>query len=109
MIVVAVGKLAYEAALFQHLLERQSTPMKRSALLLSGELAPVTLARFVCGVLGGVLFPALLWRSGAGFEPVQLVATVVFAGGLSLLGELLERYLFFTAAVAPRMPGGLKT
>jgi Fe-S-cluster-containing dehydrogenase component/DMSO reductase anchor subunit len=109
LLVVAVGKLAYEVALFQHLMERQLTPMKRSARLLMGELAPVTLARFVCGGLGGVLFPAWLWRSGTEFEPVQLVATVVFVGVLSVLGELLERFLFFAAAVAPRMPGGLKT
>jgi hypothetical protein len=26
----------------------------------------------------------------------------------SVGGELLERYLFFTAAVAPKMPGGLR-
>jgi hypothetical protein len=26
---------------------------------------------------------------------------------LLLIGELLERYLFFTAVVAPKMPGGL--
>jgi hypothetical protein len=26
---------------------------------------------------------------------------------LALAGELLERYLFFAASTAPRMPGGL--
>jgi hypothetical protein len=26
---------------------------------------------------------------------------------ISLLGELLERYLFFTAVIPPKMPGGI--
>ena len=29
------------------------------------------------------------------------------AAALCFAGELLERYLFFTAVAAPRMPGGI--
>jgi len=29
------------------------------------------------------------------------------AGFTAILGELTERYLFFSAVVAPRMPGGI--
>jgi hypothetical protein len=42
------------------------------------------------------------------------VAGAEFVGAASLLfvaclaGELLERYLFFTACAAPRMPGGIR-
>jgi Fe-S-cluster-containing dehydrogenase component/DMSO reductase anchor subunit len=109
MLLAAVGKLGYEAALFLHLLERQVTPLKRSALLLVNDLAAVAIARFACGVLGGVLLPALLLQSATALSPAALLATVLLAAGFSVTGELLERYLYFTAAVAPRMPGGLKT
>jgi hypothetical protein len=39
----------------------------------------------------------------------SLVPTVVATGILpiSLLGELLERYLFFRAVIPPKMPGGI--
>jgi formate dehydrogenase iron-sulfur subunit len=94
-------KLLWELTVFTHLKDRQWTEMKRTALLMSGLLKWATVQRFVCGALGGVLLPLLvLFRA---LPPV-------FATGilpLSLLGELLERYLFFTAVIPPKMPGGI--
>jgi formate dehydrogenase iron-sulfur subunit len=75
--------------------------MKRTALLMSGVLKRATVPRFVCGALGGILLPLLV---------LFHVLSPIFAAGilpLSLLGELLERYLFFTAVIPPKMPGGI--
>jgi formate dehydrogenase iron-sulfur subunit len=95
------AKLLWELTVFSHLKEREWTDMKRTALLMSGVLKRATVARFVCGALGGVLLPMLvLFRV---LPPIS--ATGILP--LSMLGELLERYLFFTAVIPPKMPGGI--
>jgi formate dehydrogenase iron-sulfur subunit len=111
MIVVAVLKLGFELSLFRYLADRQNHSMRRSAVLMSGPLAGFTLARFACGVLGGLAMPALLLRSGTG-TPQEPVVMMMLAGMLfmaCLAGELIERYLFFAAIASPRMPGSLKS
>jgi hypothetical protein len=46
------------------------------------------------------------WLAPAGnSSPLALLAVVVLALAANLAGELLERYLFFAAVVAPKMPG----
>jgi formate dehydrogenase iron-sulfur subunit len=104
-------KLCTEAAIFRQLWKKQNTPLKRSASLLSGELAAVSKARFVAGFVGGVGLPWLLlslgWQRATtpGFDLfMALAAGAMFT--LSLAGELTERYLFFAAVVPPKMPGG---
>jgi DMSO reductase anchor subunit len=37
----------------------------------------------------------------------RAAAAAVFALVASIAGEMVERYLFFTAVVKPKMPGGL--
>jgi formate dehydrogenase iron-sulfur subunit len=110
LMAVAVAKLAYEAAIFRHLLLARMTPLRRSAMLLTRDLSNVTLARFALGLLGGVLMPALLLAelpslTSAGLTQFTVMTGLLFAANLA--GELLERYLFFTACAAPRMPGGV--
>jgi formate dehydrogenase iron-sulfur subunit len=98
---VMTAKLLWECTVFVHLRDREWTDMKRTALLISGVLKRFAVRRFVCGALGGVLLPALVLFG---------VLPPVFAAGilpLSLLGELLERYLFFTAVIPLKMPGGI--
>jgi len=112
LVVIAAGKLAIECADFRHLRDRRNTPLKRSAMLMVGELANPTLARFGCGLLGGIWLPGTLiitdWQKAAA-EPSSvlpmLIATAVFVACLA--GETLERYLFFTAVVRAKMPGRL--
>ena len=85
--------------------------LKRSALLMVRDLRRVTLARFICGALGGVLLPVLAVlliapRVSAAAAPLLGALTVaIFL--LSLAGELSERYLFFSAAPSSKMPGAL--
>ena len=101
LVLIAALKLVYEASLFRHLRRRPHTPMKRAAILMRGELGRVTAARFACGLVGGLLLPALVAAGRAGGRGV---AVAIFIW--SLAGELGERWLFFTAATAPKMPGG---
>ncbi|MBL8851108.1 MAG: molybdopterin oxidoreductase, partial [Planctomycetaceae bacterium] len=69
----------------------------------------ITLARFAAGSLGGVVVPLMLVPSqGDDFSRSSLLILVLMLFVACVVGELLERYLFFAAAVAPRMPGGLR-
>jgi hypothetical protein len=81
---------------------------KRSAELHIGPLSEVTLARFGCGLLGGIILPIIASDQTPG-EPLSRVIVVVATAAALLAGELLERYLFFAAAAAPRMPGAIRT
>jgi DMSO reductase anchor subunit len=115
ILMLAAGlKLAVEASIFRHLRDRRHSIEKRLALLMKGELGRTSAARFLCGVLGGLVLPALGLGIAALAErsarPLPLAPLTVIAGAalvLSLAGELLERYLFFAAAPASRMPGGI--
>lgn len=109
LLIVAAAKLGYEALDLVHLLDRHRTPIKRVAWLLTGELSGLTLARFVLGILGGLILPWILLHQPATAPSVTWFALVSALFGFSVAGELLERTLFFTTAVAPRMPGAVRT
>lgn len=111
LMVITAAKLLWEAAIFRHLILGRMTPLRRSALLLTRDLSSVTLARFALGLLGGVLMPAMLLSTLPSLSNTGLVQFAATSGMLfaaCLAGELLERYLFFTACAAPRMPGGIR-
>ena len=109
IVCVASAKLLYEASLFGHLASKQATPLNRSARLMMGELVVWTQCRFAAGVIGGIILPLMMLNQPADVPGATLAALGLASFGLSLIGETLERTLFFTAAVAPRMPGALKT
>ena len=83
------------------------TPLRRTALLLTGDLANVTTRRFLVGTLGGVALPGFLLISdlSATTSPALAVVLAVLMVVLCTAGELCERFLFFAAVVAPKMPG----
>lgn len=101
---IAGCKLLYEASIFAHLLSRRLTPLKRTAILTTGELGPRSAQRFLCGLIGGVVMPAILFFSDS-LSPQFIVVAVVLSLVVALVGEILERYLFFAAVIAPKMPG----
>jgi Fe-S-cluster-containing dehydrogenase component/DMSO reductase anchor subunit len=108
----AAVKLAAEASVFRHLLDRHHSLGKRLALLMKGDLVRQSAARFLCGVAGGLVLPAIGLALAASaprgpFPYLPLTAVAVAAFLASLAGELLERYLFFAAAPASKMPGGI--
>ena len=108
MIWASASKLLIEASVFAWLRAPLFTPLKRTAVLMTGELGLITFQRFFTGIVGGVALPLYLLqqatgptRDGSLFVILLGILAVVVAGA----GELLERYLFFTAVVAPKMPG----
>lgn len=114
MMVVAI-KLGLECSVLVWLRQRRFTPLKRTALLLTGELSMINLLRYFFGIMGGLLLPLVLLSSkatvvgGEGYQPLFVGIVVLLIVGLLLLGEMIERYLFFAASVAPKMPGALCT
>lgn len=110
MVVLGSTKLLYELSLFRHLWNRHLTPLKRTAILLNGELARPAVQRFLCGAAGCIVLPAILAFSpqlspNSPLSAQFIVIATLCSFGLAFLGELLERYLFFTSVIAPKMPG----
>lgn len=111
LISVMAIKLIWESGTFLHLLNRRNSPLRRTAVLMTGPLANIVIARFALGLLGGVMMPAFLASYSqelTSHTPVDvkqfIMVSMMFIACLG--GELLERYLFFAAVSAPRMPGG---
>jgi formate dehydrogenase iron-sulfur subunit len=96
--VTMVVKLGWESSVLRHLRSPEDHDLHKTAVLLTGSLAELARWRIIAGMLGGVFLP-LVFALGApvGFAVVGLPLIVV--------GELLERRLFFTAVAPPRMPG----
>ncbi len=65
----------FEASLFVHLGSWQMTPLRRSALLMTGDLAQPAKWRYALGVAGGILLPALwLWQGPTSPSAIAAVA-----------------------------------
>ncbi len=95
-------KLGFEAQALRPLDDENEelTPARKTALLLSGKiLRPIAGMRIVLGLIGGVFLPLAI--TGGAISSVAAWPAL----GCALLGELAERYLFFRAVVAPKMPG----
>ncbi|HEY6168905.1 MAG TPA: DmsC/YnfH family molybdoenzyme membrane anchor subunit [Verrucomicrobiae bacterium] len=74
--------------------------LARSARLMRDKFGVLSRTRVALGVAGGVALPLL---SLLPCEPRTAIAAVAFL--FCLLGELIERHLFFRAVVARKMPG----
>jgi formate dehydrogenase iron-sulfur subunit len=115
-LMVAVGlKLLFESSVFAELTRRQFTPLKRSAVLLSDNFGGTTMLRYFFGIVGGLFLPAILLSERStlngteGFQPLFLYAIVGLVFVTLLVGEFLERYLFFAASASAKMPGAAST
>jgi DMSO reductase anchor subunit len=100
-------KLLGELTVLFHLYDRKLGELRRTALLLRGQLAKHFVARLMAGGLGGVLLPLLLLGSMARLTSVGLLVFLSASFAALLVGELLERMLFFKALSAPKMPGAV--
>lgn len=107
LLITTILKLAGEASVFAHLRDRQQGDLKRSALLLRGELAGPTVLRFAFGMFGGIAIPGLVFTSIDGLQASVLITLGLVSTTSLVAGELLERMNFFGALSSPRMPGGL--
>lgn len=102
---VLAAKLACEARIQRHVDDQDLNPLKKAALLLRGELQVHHALRFNAGILGGMLLPILWLYRGVGSSTGWDAGLALGMVALVLAGECLERFLFFTACVPPRMPG----
>jgi hypothetical protein len=66
-----------------------------------------SILRRAFGTLGGVVLPALLVAQMLTGDTTMAAASAALSLAASLLGEALERDLFFRAVTRPKMPGGL--
>ncbi len=105
LVVVTVFKLAFERRILRHLVDEQTpglTPLNKTALLIDGELGLAARGRVACGGFGGIILPLFLLSN-----PESALGGGTAAFAFCLFGELLERYLFFTAVAPLKMPGGV--
>jgi formate dehydrogenase iron-sulfur subunit len=103
LLAATTGKLAIEQRIFRELVDVDTltlTSLNKTARLLTDELGLAARGRVLCGIFGGIILPLLLMTKEAG------AGLAVGAVGLCIVGELLERYLFFTAVAPAKMPGG---
>jgi Fe-S-cluster-containing dehydrogenase component len=105
----AIAKFAVELPIFRRLEVEDYSPLYKTALLLKGELGLSHRCRVACGVVGGIGLPILLaLQSLAATQPAWLVITEASSAlALCLIGELIERRLFFVAVQPVKMPGGI--
>jgi Fe-S-cluster-containing dehydrogenase component/DMSO reductase anchor subunit len=107
LIAASSAKLWFEARLVRGFACSEVVPLRNTALLLRGALKrPAGLRRFL-GLGGGVAMPVLAVVGAGSADAGTTAAAAVLALAASIGGEMAERYLFFTAVVKPKMPGGL--
>jgi DMSO reductase anchor subunit len=97
-------KLSLDGWVLSHARARQLSVHKRAAMVMLGDLRTATSLRFALALLGGVALPAGL-IAGLRGDAVTPTAWLVLV--LLTAAELCERYLFFAASPASRMPGSL--
>ena len=109
LLVTMMAKLGLENRIFRHWADEDTfrlTSLNKTARLLTGELGMIQRFRVMCGVFGGVVLPVLLLVNRAS-SSASIAWLAPLALVLCLIGELLERYLFFTAVAPTGMPGGV--
>jgi len=103
---VAGVKLALEVHALTFVRDARSSALKRMAKVMLRELRTITAWRFGLLCFGGFLLPALALFDIVSTSSLGILSIVQL--GVLLLAELGERYLYFRAAPASRMPGALK-
>ena len=107
---VVLVRLQFERHWTQTALQHSEMAIRGSARLLTGELQTAVRCQHVSAITGAVLIPLammlLLTADVSGTRGLFAALTIVGVG-LILLSEICERYLFFAAVVAPRMPGAM--
>lgn len=99
-------KLIQEAGVLFHARDPRQTTRKRMALVMLGDLRTATKIRFGLALAGGIFMPLFAWLMGFGGKWMAPATATMLV--LLVAGELAERYLFFRAAPASRMPGSIR-
>jgi DMSO reductase anchor subunit len=104
LFLATMAKLIWEISTVSH--SQNGPALTRSAALMRGSLQRLVVARFIFGCMGGLLCPLLILNSA---EPGATAILGSAACLFSFFGELLERFLFFTAVSPERMPQGMSS
>ena len=103
---VSLFKLTWEGSIFLKLKNPDEGLLHRSAILMTRDLKNQTILRFFAGVVGGIIIPLLMiFIPATNFQSYLILSLSIFT--LTVIGELGERYLYFTAVVRNKMPGGV--
>jgi DMSO reductase anchor subunit len=104
LMAVTLLKLSSEATVLKYVHDErwQYGQLRRTALLQTNSLRPILGLRLLLGLVGGVFLPfAAMQSASAG---ISLTAAVC-----CFLGELAERYLFFTSVAPDKIPGTVES
>jgi DMSO reductase anchor subunit len=102
LIITATIKFGLEASLFKHLKDHDTNPLKKTALISQRIFPKTSLARFGFLLLGGIMLPTFALINMDAYLTIISMSTFFL-----VIGELVERYLFFTTVSAPKMPGNI--
>ena len=105
------AKLIFEQRVMLHL-KGGNDYLHRTALLLTGPLKRPYWFRMATGIGGGIVLPIVLlfvqFYASVNFTGWFIFSFTVISFLILLVGEFLERILFFSAVVSPKMPGGFQ-
>ena len=104
LMLATAAKLGFES---RDRREQDGEPLRRTAWLLHGPLRRPAGLRCFLGAAGGLVMPALAIAAAVSGDRGAASAAAVLALTASIVGELIERSLFFRAVTRPKMPGGL--
>jgi hypothetical protein len=100
VVIATVMRLLLDVSQYESHFSEPATQCSRSTELLFGALRYWNRAQALAAMLGGMVLPLAM------FELPQLTFPLAIASlALLLTAELIQRGLFFAAAVGPRMPG----
>jgi formate dehydrogenase iron-sulfur subunit len=100
VIAVAFVRLIADTTLYERRFDRQATERSRATDLLVGPLRHWNCAQALAAIMGGVVLPLTILE-----VPQFSAALATIAVVLLVAAELVQRGLFFAAAVGPQMPG----
>jgi Fe-S-cluster-containing dehydrogenase component/DMSO reductase anchor subunit len=108
LVLASSSKLLWELSVLTHLGDKRLGEIKRTALLLTGPLRVRSAGRLGLGLIGGVLLPGLVISLiSLGAITASIIALTSVLWVVTLVAELDERSLFFSAVSVPRMPGAV--
>jgi len=106
LIISLLAKMTCELTVLLSLKKSPETSQTRSARLMTGPLSGLLTTRLVSGLVA-VLFSLQLMVQG-GTEVSWTVAIIAMStAAAAILGEMLERAIFFGAVIPLKMPGGV--
>jgi DMSO reductase anchor subunit len=100
VLAATVLRLMADIAQYEWRLDAPATQCSRSTELLAGALRNWNHTQALAAMLGGVLLPLAMFELSQHTLPLAMASAV-----LLVAAELIQRGLFFAAAVGPRMPG----